>query len=791
MKNNWAQRYSEWVVKWRWPVILASVLLVLAAASGGRFLAFNTDYRVFFSEDNPQLMAFEELQKTYTKIDNIQFVVQSLNGDTMTPEVLDGVEKLTQKAWLLPFTLRVDSVTNFQHTTAEGDDLLVADLVEGARNLPQATIEQVRGIAQHEPTLKTMMISGDSAVTAINVTFQMPEKSMDEVPSATAAARKLAAEIEAEYPVKVYLSGMVMMNNAFMESSMNDMASLVPAMYLIIIVMVLLLVRSISATVTTVLVLFFSVLTGMGLAGWLGIKLTPPSSAATTIIMTLAVADSIHIIVSMLASMRSGMEKRAAVIESLRINFMPVFLTSITTAIGFLSMNASDSPPFHDLGNITAMGVMAAFVISVTFLPAMLAAMPIRVAAEQTGFGRLMDSFSDLVIRRQNTIMMASLVMTIVVLAMIPRNDLNENFVKYFDTSTSFRNDADFTADHLTGLYQLQYSLSAGESNGVSDPAFLARTAEFVTWLRAQPEVQHVNSITDTFQRLNKSLHDDDPAWYKLPEERDLAAQYLLLYELSLPYGLDMNNQLNIDKSSTQIIVTLKNMTTRELRDITRRGEMWLANHAPEMQTTGIGPAIMFAYISERNIKSMLSGTLIALVLISLLITIALRSMKIGFISLLPNLLPAGLAFGVWGLVVGEVNMAAAMVAGMSLGIVVDDSIHFLSKYLRARRETGMDAEAAVRYAFASVGVAIAVTSAVLVAGFMVLAQSSFAMNSQMALLTSIAIAMALLADFLLLPVLLMRMDRPKGNRQKGDLQGGEGQKPQNLGTHASVEASA
>ncbi len=761
-KSEWAQAYAEWIVRWRWPVILLAVLLAVVAGSGGRFLAFNTDYRVFFSDDNPQLIAFEELQETYTKIDNIEFVVESLKGDAVSPDVMDAVETLTQKAWLLPFALRVDSVSNFQHTTAEGDDLVVADLVEGASHLSKEQLERVRDIAQREPSLKTILISGDNAVTAVNVTFQMPEKAMDEVPTAAAAARKLAAEVEAAYPVKIYLNGMVMMNNAFMESSMNDMGTLVPAMYLIIIIMMLVLVRSVSATIATVLVLAFSVMAGMGLAGWLGIKLTPPSSAATTIIMTLAVADSIHLIVSMLAGMRKGLEKRLAVIEGLRVNFMPIFLTSITTAIGFLSMNASDSPPFHDLGNITAMGVMAAFVFSVTFLPAMLAVLPVRAKAGDTRFSKWMDAFSDLVIRRQRMVMVGAVVTAVVVLAMIPRNELNEDFVKYFDTSTTYRADVDFTSEHLTGLYQLQYSLPAGESNGVSDPKFLAHAKAFVDWLRAQPEVEHVNSITDTFQRLNMSLHGDDPAWYKLPEERDLAAQYLLLYELSLPYGLDMNNQLNVDKSSTQIIATLQNLTTRELRDVTIRGEKWLAENTPDIQATGIGPAIMFAYISERNIKSMLGGTLIALLLISVLITIALRSFKIGMISLLPNLLPAGLAFGVWGLVVGEVNMAAAMVTGMSLGIVVDDSIHFLSKYLRARREEGMDAEAAVRYAFSSVGIAIVVTSAVLVAGFMVLAQSTFALNSEMALLTSIAIAMALLADFLLLPVLLMRMDHMK-----------------------------
>ena len=235
-----------------------------------------------------------------------------------------------------------------------------------------------------------------------------------------------------------------------------------------------------------------------------------------------------------------------------------------------------------------------------------------------------------------------------------------------------------------------------------------------------------------------------------------------MLYELSLPYGLDLNNRLNIDKSSTQIVVTLENLDSARLREIAQRGEGWLKDNAPALSAIGIGPSIMFAYISERNIRSMMVGTFLAMVLISGILVLALKSPKLGAISLVPNLLPAGLAFGVWGLFVGELNMAVAMVSGMSLGIVVDDTVHFLSKYHRARREQGLDAPEAVRYAFNSVGKAILVTSLILMAGFGVLAQSDFAMNSLMALLTAIAIAMALLADSLLLPALLIRLDRKK-----------------------------
>jgi hypothetical protein len=503
-------------------------------------------------------------------------------------------------------------------------------------------------------------------------------------------------------------------------------------------------------------------MTAMGLAGWAGIALTPPSAAAPTIILTLAVADSIHILVSLMAALRRRLDKREALIESLRLNLQPILLTSVTTAIGFMSMNFSDSPPFGDLGNITAVGVMAALLYSVTFLPAFMSVMPLRAPQRQDNTDRVLDRFADFVVRRQKPVLWGSLAVAALLLAFIPRNVLNDDFVGYFDESVVFRQDSDFTAANLTGIYQLQYSLPASGSNGVSDPAFLARADAFTQWLRAQPEVQHVDSITDTFKRLNKNLHGDDPAYYRLPERRDQAAQYLLLYELSLPYGLDLNNRLNIDKSSTQIVATLVDMDTDQLSEMAQRGEHWLRQNTPGMEAIGIGPAVMFAYIASRNIKSMLFGTLAAAVLISGILVLALRSLRIGAISLVPNLLPAGLAFGIWGIFVAELNMAVSMVSGMTLGIVVDDTIHFLSKYLRARREEGLDTADAVRYAFNSVGRAIIVTSLILVAGFMVLAQSSFAMNSWMAMLTAIAIVMAVLADFLLLPTLLLYLDRSK-----------------------------
>jgi len=255
-------------------------------------------------------------------------------------------------------------------------------------------------------------------------------------------------------------------------------------------------------------------------------------------------------------------------------------------------------------------------------------------------------------------------------------------------------------------------------------------------------------------------MHGDDPVYYRLPESRELAAQYLLLYEMSLPYGLDLNNQINIDKSATRFVVTLEDLNAKDIIRFSNSGEEWLRENAPEhMFSYGSSPSVMFASISGLNIKSMIKGSILALFLISGIMIFALRNLKIGLISIVPNLMPAVMAFGLWGITSGQIDLGLSIVLGMSLGIVVDDSIHFLTKYLRARREKDMNSHEAVRYAFSTVGIALIVTSLILIVGFTVLSFSAFSMNSGMALLTAITLAIALLADFFFLPPLLMRLE--------------------------------
>ena len=760
MKESFIQRYISFVITHPWQIFTLTLLVVMSAGSGGRFIEFTNDYRVFFSEENPELQAFEEMQNIYTKTDNVLFVIEPEGTDVFNFSTLNMIAELTESSWQIPYSTRVDSITNYQHTLAKDDDLLVGDLVDSSTNLSLEDISYVRGVALKEPLLVKRLISPSGHVTGVNVTIQLPGKSLTEVPEVAQFSRELKSKLEVSYPNhRIHITGLAMMNNAFGESSQNDMTTLVPIMFLTIIVVLGILLRSFSATISSIVMIFFTIIFAMGLMGWMGWKLTPASASAPTIIMTMAVADTVHLLVTFLHNLRKGINKVDAIADSLRINIQPIFITSVTTAIGFLSMNFSDVPPFHDLGNVVAIGVLFAFVLSVTTLPAMVILMPMRIKAREEQKNGVMNSFANIVIEHRKLLLLVMGGIALSLMAFLPQNKLDDQFVEYFDESVDFRQATDFSSQNLSGIYTIQYSLNQGESGGVSEPKFLEDVEMFSEWLRTQDEVMHVQSITDTFKRLNMNMHADDPAFYRLPASREQAAQYLLLYELSLPYGLDLNDQIGIDKSHTRLIITLENLHTEEMLGIERRMSDWLDNNIADVAYTVASPSLMFAHIGKRNVNSMLAGTTLALIVISFILILALRSRRIGLISLAPNLIPAGMAFGLWGLMVGQVGLSLSVVAGMTLGIVVDDTVHFLSKYLRARREKGMDEKEAVRYAFNTVGVALWVTSLVLVMGFLVLSQSHFSLNSDMGAMAAITIAIALIMDFLFLPPLLMKLE--------------------------------
>ncbi len=769
--DRFAAGLTKRIIARRWIVIALAMALAATAGMGAGKLEFSTNYRVFFSDANPELQAFEHLQNTYTKNDNILFVVEPSDGDAFSRETLAAVESLTESAWQIPYAIRVDSVSNFQHTYAEGDDLIVEDLVRDPLAKSKSTLEARRDVALAEPLIRDLILTPDARLTAVNVVLQYPEKDLMEVPEAVNFARDLATQIETDFAgIDIHITGVSMLNNAFAETGMIDGATLMPLMFLVIFALTWAIIRSFVATFSTLVVIALSTIVAMGIAGYTGIKLTPISMSAPIVILTLAVADSIHILISLRGLMREGMAKADAIVEAVRVNFLPVTITSLTTIVGFLALNFSDSPPYWHLGNIAAVGIAAAWLYSVTLLPALISIMPFRTkqSSKPEWSQRAMDRLAETVIGNSRKLLIGIGAAVIALVAFVPTIEFNDQWVEYFDERIEFRTDSDKALQDF-GLYPIEYSVSAANPGGVSEPEYLQHLEQLAAFLRAQPEVTHVYALSDVMKRLNRNMHADDDAYYRIPGDRELSAQYLLLYELSLPYGLDLNDRINIDKSASRVTATLGRATTAETKAFLDRVDAWMSENLPSyMQADPTGVAVMFTYITERNVQNMIAGTIVAIVAIAIIMMFALQSVGLGALSLIPNGLPILATFGAWAILVGDVGFSIATVASISLGIIVDDTVHFLSKYVRARNERSLSTEDSIRYAFRNVGVAIIVNTIILAVGFFVLTTSAFKLNVDMGLMTIIAILFALILDFLFLPALLLL-----GKREKTDVPAG------------------
>jgi len=766
------------LIRFRYLLALLSAVATVLITLGAKNLYFESDYKIFFEPNEPQRVAHERTQETYTKTDNLALMLRPKSASVFDQRILTMIYEITEQAWQTPFVMRVDSITNFQHTSADGDDLLVEDLVLDPDSLTLEKIASVRKVALAERTLLNRLISPDGSTSLINITLELPPEVDPDVdpetqaeqralrdashPEVVAFGRDLIMQFEQRYPdVEMHLSGVSAITNSFNEASKKDFQLLIPGMYLLILLALALFLRSVGCVVSSMLMIACATLVSFGAGGWFGFPINTVNITTPVIVLTIAVCDAVHLLSVYLQGLSNKLSPEEAMSESLRLNLQPIILTSVTTAVGFLTLNFSISPPFAELGNMTAVGVIWAMLLTFTLLPAVTMLL-VRQRKEQTGKIDFLAKFADFVIRFRGRVLIGSILVALTLISLIPLNILDDDPIAYFKPGVPFRDASDFNLKYLPAVKDITYSVECGEASCISSPTFLKTISSFVEYIEKQPGVTHVASYIDVIKRLNRSMNQDDPTFYQIPDRADLAAQYSLMYEMSLPYGLDLNNQLNLDKSSTKIHIFTENVTNYELIDLSERGQKWLQQNHDKNAAPASSVSLMFAHIGQNNIRSMLVGGVFAIIGVTLTILIALRSFKYALISLVPNSLPAFMAFGVWGLLVGKVNMAVAMVFSISLGILVDDTVHFITKYRRGREVKNFTPEQSIHYAFANVGRALIVTTIVLAMGFGLLSTSDFNLNAMSGTLTSITIVIALIFDFLILPPILMMFDKDK-----------------------------
>ena len=760
-KQDYFDRYITFVVERARLVSILSFLGIMAVTSGLALLPEpSSDFRYLLGEQNPYLIALENFEDTYSASNAALIAVAPADGNVFTRETLEAIEELTEAGWLVPHSIRVSSLTNYTHSEAEGDDLAVGPLVEDAESLDDADLARVEAIALNADEISGSLVSPDGRVAGVAISFVLPVEADPVIAEINQYLDELLSEVRSNHPqINYYMTGNVILRGALLEAPLNDLSILGPILVAVMVVMASILLRSFLAVLVVICLVGLMGAATMGFAGWIGTIISPVTVIVPLIVMILGIAHSVHIVKTAQERMHDGLSNKEAVADSLRTNGWPVFLTSVSTGIGFLSLNFSISQSFQILGNLAAFGTLCSFVFSMTALPALLAALPISAPHKNTMGLEFFGHLGDFIVERRRYLLVICSVTAFGLIAGLSQINLNDSWTGYFDESYEFRRDTDFITGNLGGLDSVEYSLSSGQEGGISEIGYLHSVDDFAEWARSQPEVNHVQAFTDIIKRLNKNMNGDDPAYYRIPDDPALAAQYLFLYELSLPLGSDLNDRFDLSKSSTRMTIMLNETSSQEIREFTARVQSWLDANHPDLVSPATGISVLFANIARLNNRGMIIGMAVTMGVISLLMFPVFRTFRLGLVCLVPNLVPLCVSFGLWGYLIGDLGFGASAVAATAIGIVVDDTIHFMVRYLKGRQQ-GLTPQDAIRLVIRYTAPALLITTTILTAGFLVFTASGFEPSWAIGLLLSFILVFAIGADFFLLPPLLMLIDR-------------------------------
>jgi len=757
------ENLSKFIINNRIVFIFSCLVLVLILGRGITSVVFDPDMERFFPKGHPATSLSYEIDETFIRTDNLVIAINAKNNSIFTKKTLSLIESLTEKSWTVPYSIRVDSLTNYSYVRSVDDDLLVEPFIENAVSLEDSFIKQREKIVEEEEIIFGSLISKDKKTTVISIIVDPPNpdanlKLIDTVEYILA----YVDEAKSDHPeLDIRILGTPYQEYISPKMVLSEMPIVMPSMLLLILVSVFFLLRSVFAVLATILVIVLSLISTFGSVGYIGNALNQMVITIPILIITLALADCVHLFSIFFQQRVKGHSSKESMIRSLELNLQPLFLTTLTTCIGFLSFNVLDVPPLQDLGNFVSIGIAMAFIFTIFFAAPLFSFFEIKAPKsvnQQINLSRKIAKFS---LKNSKTLLWSVPLASLLLICLIPLNVLDENPTQMYDEGfTSFSADT-LWLDEMLGV-TFPVSFKANSNTGsVSEPEFLKKIDNFVKWLETQDEVNHVTSLAHTMKNLNKSMHGDDPEWETIPESEELSSQYLFFYEMSLPMGLDLNSSISQDRASTKISANLDDMSGQEFLKFDKKVRVHIQeNNLTEIISPAAGFRVVFSHISMVIVNSLLFGVFLGLLSITLLLGLFFRSIPFGVLSAFPNVLPIAAAFGIWALYDGQVGFMVAVGMGSTLGIIVDFTVHLLSKYDLARREMGQSPEEAVVFAFESVGFALIVMTIVISLGFLVLNLVNFMPLHDFARFSTISFVMALIIDFLLFPNLLVKFDK-------------------------------
>ena len=757
--------FAKLLIKYRYLSIGLVLIAVCLLATGLTKLTFNPDLETYFPEGHPAVIRYNEIDDMFIPTDNLIIAVHSNEGTLFNGDSLKVIEELTKKSWTIPYSVRVDSLTNYSYVKSVNDDLIVEPFIEEAEKKSIEFFEKRENLVAGEDIIYKSLISEDKKTSVVSIIVDPPGPNKEDQNSEL--INYILGFIE---PIKesnenldIRLLGNPYLDYISPRIVKAEMPVVMPLMLLLIFFIVFLMIRSYVAVLATFVVILMSLIATFGSIGILGNPLNQMVTTIPILIITLALADCIHLFSIYFQNRVKGISSKESMEKSLEMNIQPLFLTTISTCIGFLCLNFIEVAPLRDFGNAVAIGIGFAFIFTIFFIAPIVSFFEVKTASKVTKQTRFSTSVGSFILKNGNKLIFSITSISFLILLCIPMNELDENPTQmYAEGFTSFSSDTLWLDEKLSVTFPVNF-LATNEEGQVSDPDFLEILDKFSVWLEEREQVNHVTSLANNMKNLNKSMHGDDPEWKKIPENADLSAQYLFFYEMSLPMGLDLNSSISQDRKSTKISATLKDMSANEFKEFNNEVLGYLQqNNLENMISEPSSFRVIFTYMVEAIVNSLLYGLFIGILLITLIIGLFFRSYLLPALSIFPNILPIGMGFGLWGLFVGDVGFMVAVGMGSTLGVIVDFTVHFLSKYELARKEFKKSVEESVIYSFETVGFALIIMTVVLALGFSVLNLVTFIPIQDFAKFSVICFIGGLIINFLFLPNLLMKFDKRK-----------------------------
>jgi len=734
----------SWLARWKLIVLAAGVALFVFGGMGMSRVTFDPDVLVYFDRSMPERQALETIEQRFGRTNEIVFVLRAKDGGSMlTPERLRAIGWLQERAQDQQYAIAVRSPLG-----------LLENGPDSASSPP--TPDEIRQAADEAGFSARSVISEDETVAAVAAIYPRSSDADISVEAVTSAARDLQSQFHAEFPgLEALMTGRLMMDRAFIVESQDEIYDYAAAQIAILAIILIITFRSLSAAAALMALVLIAGPVTLGGVGWLGFPLNGISSAASTVLIGLGVATGVHIVLAWQTALNRGMDRRAAVTAAMTANAAPVTLSVVTTILSFLCLNFAASPPFGQLGNVVSAGLVVVLLLSFTLLPTLLLIIPVRRGRAGPNIGRPMGRISRFVIRQGRVLIAAFAVCTATAIGGIAQLSFDDTFSHYFDERFEVRRATDLFENKLSGTIFIDFSVPVAAQENPFGADHLARQKRFLDWLETRPEFAEAVLMQTIAEQVSDQM--PDAAGETNLRERSGAEQALRsAYERMRDGGLI--RLVDADEEFSRINVVLSGVSSAETLSFTSDAKARAETIFGE-PVVATGLPILSAQLTIDSTRTMMISMLVALIGVSTLILIALRNVRLGLISLLPNLMPAVTAMGLWGFFVGEVSFAATVVGALTFGIVVDDTVHMLVKYQAARRR-GCTPQRAVHETVRSVGVAVLVTSVALALSFAVFAFSGFLVNQHLGLLTGLTLLIALIADLFFLPPLLLGTDR-------------------------------